>query len=99
MNFTQHQLFNGALKSAVASVTSVLIANCVDTPNPILSLLWFKHVGIAIFFLLVLTEARYWNQWANSGTEQPAILAIGQAKEAAKKTEAAIDNIPPAPKP
>jgi hypothetical protein len=91
VNFTQHQMFQGALKSGVASVTGVILANVVDMQNPILSLAWLKHIGIASFFVLLVTEARYLNQWANSGTEAPVVQAIGQAKQAAQKTEVAID--------
>jgi|HubBroStandDraft_2_1064218.scaffolds.fasta_scaffold90663_4 hypothetical protein len=93
MNFTQHKLFIGALKSGVAAVTSIIITNCVDTANPIMSLAWFKHIGIATFFLLLFTEARYWNQWANSGTEQPLPQALGKAQDLAQKTEQAIADV------
>jgi hypothetical protein len=100
VNFTQHKLFIGAMKSGVASVTGVVLANVVDVQNPIFSLAWLKHIGIASFFVLLVTEARYWNQWANSGDEQPLPAAIGQAKEAAKATEAAIAKVQDAsPKP
>jgi hypothetical protein len=91
VNFTQHSLFIGAMKSAIASVTGVILANVVDVQNPILSMAWVKHIAIASFFVLLVTEARYWNQWANSGTEPALPVALGQAKDAAKKTEAAID--------
>jgi hypothetical protein len=93
MNFTQHNLFIGAMKSGVASITGVILANSVDTVNPVFSLLWLKHVGIQSFFVLIVTEARYWNQWASSGTEMPLPTAIAEAKDAAKATEAAIAKV------
>jgi hypothetical protein len=93
MNFTQHKLFIGAMKSGVASVTGVVLANVVDVQNPIFSLAWLKHIGIASFFVLVVTEARYWNQWANSGGDQSLPVAIDQAKVAAEKTKDAIAKV------
>jgi hypothetical protein len=93
LNTTQKSLFSGAWKNAVAAVSGVVIANSVDSPSPIMSLLWFKHIGIQSLFVLLVTEARYWNQWANSGTEQPLPQAIGVAQDAAKKTEAAIADV------
>lgn len=92
MNITQHKLFIGSVKSGVAAVTSVFVTNCVDTANPIMSLAWWKHIGIATFFLLIFTEARYWNQWANSGAEPPPLpQALDDAKQAAKQAEAKIE--------
>jgi hypothetical protein len=91
MTATQHNLLMGAWKSAVASATGVIIANAVDTPNPLLSLAWFKHLGIAVFFVLLVTEARYWNQWANSGQDHPLPAALDHAAVANKEVAAAID--------
>jgi hypothetical protein len=94
MNITQHKLFIGSVKSGVAAVTSVFVTNCVDTANPIMSLAWWKHIGIATFFLLLFTEARYWNQWANSGAEPPPLpQAIQDAKDSAKATEEKIAKV------
>jgi hypothetical protein len=93
VNYTQKQLAKGAWKSAVLAFTGVVIANGVDTPNPVMSLMWFKHVGIQSFFVLVITEARYWNQWAGSGDERSLPAAIGKAADLAQQTEKAIDEV------
>ena len=100
MNFTQHKMFIGAVKSGVGAVTGVILANFVDITNPILSWPWAKHILIVCGFVLVVTESRYWNQWANSGVEQPLPVTLGKAQDLAQKTEAAISKAQDAaPKP
>lgn len=71
MTIAQSELWKGALKSAVSSFTGVIIANCVDVPQTILSWPWFRHIIIAAFFVVMVSEARFWNQWANSLNGEP----------------------------
>jgi hypothetical protein len=73
MNTTQHTLMMGAIKSGVSAVTGVILANMVDTPQTLFSWLWVRHLLIVIIFVLVATEARFWNQWANSGATPPPL--------------------------
>jgi hypothetical protein len=67
MTAKQRTLLDGAVKSAVAAVTGIIIGNCVDLQNPILSWPWLRHLMITAGFTLLITEARFWNQWATSG--------------------------------
>jgi hypothetical protein len=88
----------GSLKSAVGVVTGALLTNVADPAYPIFTIAWWKHLGVATGIILLTTEGRYWNQWANSGTPRPLPDAIAEAKDAAKQTEAAIakvENIAP----
>ena len=98
VNFTQNQLFQGAWKSAVGVITGAALTNVADSAYPIFSLLWWKHLCIAVGVLLITTEGRYWNQWDNSGTERPLPQAIGAAQDLAKKTEDAIADVKDAAK-
>lgn len=91
MTPSQKALWIGALKSSVASITGVIIANAVDSANPVFTFAWFKHIAIQSFFVLLVTEARYWNQWANSGEPRPLPDALADAKDATKQAEAKIE--------
>jgi hypothetical protein len=93
MNQTQRNLWMGAWKSAVGVVTGALLTNIADPAYAIFSVAWWRHLGIACGVLLLTTEGRFWNQWANSGTERPLPAAISEAKDAAKATEDAISKV------
>jgi hypothetical protein len=91
MNTTQHTLMMGAIKSGVSAVTGVILTNLVDVPQALFSWPWFRHVLIAIGFILLATEARFWNQWANSGaTPAPLQQTLADAAESTEKTADAI---------
>lgn len=93
MNFTQKDLFWGAVKSAVGVVTGALLTNIADPAYPIFSAAWWKHFAIASAIVFLTVEGRYWQQWANSGTERPLPGAISDAQAAAKQTEDAIAKV------
>ena len=65
----QKLLFKGALKSAVSSATGLIIALPITDPATfsIGSLGGWKHIGIVIGITVVVAEARFWKQWADSG--------------------------------
>jgi len=67
MNQAQKALLAGAWKSAVSAVCGVILSNFVDVPQALFSWPWFRHVLIACFFVVMVSEARFWNQWASSG--------------------------------
>lgn len=94
MNSAQRALLGGSWKSVIGVVTGALLTNLADSPYPIFtSGAWWKHLGIACGILILTTEGRYWNQWANSGTPRPLPDAIADAQDAAKKTEQALDKV------
>jgi hypothetical protein len=90
MNTKQSALWLGALKSAVGAACGVILANFVDTPQAVLSWPWFKHILIATGFVVLVTEARFWNQWASSGTVVPMEAALKTAADATAKAGVAI---------
>jgi len=68
---------NGAGKQAfytlVSTVAGVVLANMVDSPAPaVISWAWWKHVLIAIGFVAVVNEARYWKNWADKKLNPPS---------------------------
>jgi hypothetical protein len=65
----QHTLMVGALKSGVSAATGVILTNFVDVPQPLLSWPWFRHVLIGMAFVVLVSEARFWQQWANSAKD------------------------------
>lgn len=94
MNSAQKALWSGSWKSVIGVVTGALLTNLADSPYPIFtSGAWWKHLGIACGILILTTEGRYWNQWANSGTNRPLPDAIAEAQDAAKQTEKALDKV------
>jgi hypothetical protein len=90
MTSKQSALFMGSLKSAVGAACGVILANFVDTPQAVLSWPWFKHILIATGFVVLVSEARFWNQWANSGTVVPMETALKTAADATAKAGTAI---------
>jgi hypothetical protein len=101
MNVTQKALWSGALKSAVGAITGVILANFVDVPQALFSWPWFRHVLIAAGVVVLVTEARFWNQWANSGaTPAPIQQSLADAAHANIQAGAAISKAQTeAPKP
>jgi hypothetical protein len=93
VNITQKDLFWGAVKSAVGVVSGAMLTNIADPAYPIFSAAWWKHFGIASAIVFLTVEGRYWQQWANSGTERPLPQAILEAQDSAKKTEDAIAKV------
>jgi H+/Cl- antiporter ClcA len=91
MNVTQKALWSGALKSAVGALTGVILANFVDVPQTLFSWPWFRHVLIAAGVVVLVTEARFWNQWAHSGaTPAPIQQSLADAKQANVQAGVAI---------
>lgn len=69
MTLQQNVLLKGALKSAVSAATGLIIGMPIVDPehfNPT-SFGGWAHLLAAIAIVVVVGEARYWNQWANSG--------------------------------
>jgi hypothetical protein len=93
MNSTQKALFWGSVKSAVGVITGAILTNIADPAYPIVSGAWWKHLGIAVLILILTTEARYWQQWSQSGTPRPLPDAIADAQASAKQTEQAIAKV------
>jgi hypothetical protein len=71
MNAAQWQLLSGSAKSAISAACGVIISNFVDVPQAVFSWPWFRHVLISTLFVIVLCEARFWKQWADSGEANP----------------------------
>lgn len=75
-------MWKPALKTAVSAVSGVIIANLVDqvAGQAIISWSWWKHVLIASGTLVILNEARFWRNWADSkddaGGSNVAIVII-----------------------
>jgi hypothetical protein len=93
MNLKQSDLVMGAIKSAVGAATGVILANFVDVPQAIFSWPWFRHVLIATGMVVLVTEARFWNQWAASGKTTPVEDSIQTAEVATKQAGAAIAEV------
>ena len=90
MNVKQSDLVIGSIKSAVSAATGVILANLVDIPQALFSWLWFRHVLIATGLVVVVSEARFWQQWANSGKTTPIADSMQTAATATKQASAAI---------
>jgi hypothetical protein len=69
VNPAQKKLLTGAWKSAVSAICGVVLSNFVDVPQALFSWPWFRHVLIAMFFVVAVSEARFWSQWAHSGDD------------------------------
>ena len=72
MTQAQHTLLMGAVKSGVTAATGLIMGlPMVDAEHfsPLTFGGW-KHLGFAIFWVVLFSEARFWNQWANSGGTQ-----------------------------
>ena len=90
MNANQRALVMGSWKSAVGVATGALLTNLADPAYPVFSGLWWRHLLIAVGILILSTEARYWKQWAESGTQRPLPEILEHAQQATKEAGAAI---------
>lgn len=89
MNFKQSQLKIGSIKSAVGAATGVIIGEAAT--GALATLHGFYHVLIVIGTTILICEARFWNQWANS-SETPTLIQqdLQTAATASKDTSTAI---------
>jgi hypothetical protein len=60
-----NQTLKQALKQLISAACGVILANVVDPSSQIFSLAWLKHLGVVIFFVTLVNEARYWKSWAD----------------------------------
>lgn len=69
MTEEQHTLIKGAIKSAVSSATGLIIGMPIVDPEhfSVATFGGWEHLLMAIAVVTIAGEARYWNQWANSG--------------------------------
>lgn len=74
MNQARKGLLKGAIKSAVSAATGMVLAlNIVDPQHfDVRTLGGWEHLGVAILISVVIAEARFWNQWANSANDNSA---------------------------
>jgi len=77
MNGTRTALLKGAIKSAVASVTALIIGLPAIDPVHfnIQTLGGWRHIGIIVLWVVIVGEARFWNQWANSNSKNSGEVA------------------------
>jgi hypothetical protein len=102
MSWKISPLWQKAIKQAVSSASAVVITNLADQQSAVFSWPWFRHVLIAMFFLTLVNEARYWQEWANGPVQasdldaklqvaqdanQQVADAVAGAKTAASATE------------
>lgn len=68
MNQARKDLFKGAIKSAVGSATGMVLSLNIVDPNhfDIRTLGGWEHLAMAILISVVIAEARFWKQWADS---------------------------------
>lgn len=55
-----------AIKQFVSALCAVVITNVTDPQSMAFSAAWFRHLGVAMFWLTLVNEARYWQDWANT---------------------------------
>jgi hypothetical protein len=69
MTAAQRGLIVGSIKSAVSSATALVLALPQIDPSSFstITLKGWGHLGIAILAVVIVGEARFWNQWASSG--------------------------------
>jgi hypothetical protein len=77
MSMTEKQkgLISGAIKNAVSAAMGMILSlNIVDPVQfSIRTLGGWRHLGEVILVTVVVSEARYWKQWADSpAVEAPA---------------------------
>lgn len=61
------EVLKGSYKTAIAAFSSTLIINLVDSPIPVYSHDWFRHLVFASTTIFLLFEARYWYKWSLNG--------------------------------
>lgn len=61
-------MWKQAVRTAVSSITAVIVSNMVDNPGNlnVVSWAWWRHVLIAAFAVTLLNEARYFKNWADT---------------------------------
>ncbi len=69
MNDARKKLLIGAIKSAVSSATAIVLSlNIVDPSQfSFATVGGLKHLLFVIAVSVVIGEARFWRQWADSG--------------------------------
>jgi steroid 5-alpha reductase family enzyme len=69
MNEARAALLKGAIKSAVSSACALILALPLTDPMHfnLSSVGGWKHIGAAVLVVVVVGEARFWKQWADSG--------------------------------
>ena len=68
VNPAQKTLLISAIKSGVSAACGVIIANLADSTLAPFTVPWLKHVAIATGVVILVCEARFFKQWADSGT-------------------------------
>lgn len=73
MNLERVSLLKGALKSAVSSASGMILSlNIIDPDHfSFKTFGGWGHLLEAIGIAVVVAEARFWKQWADSGTTEP----------------------------
>lgn len=69
------QLFTGALKSAVAATSGLVISLPIVDPLTFnfSSLGGWKHILTIVGVTILTAEARYFGQWSNSSNAEPKV--------------------------
>jgi hypothetical protein len=80
MTPAQKTLLKGALKSAVSSATGIVLSlNLLDQDHfSVATIGGWKRLVFAVAVSVLVAEARYWRQWAESGEspQSPITQAI-----------------------
>jgi len=68
MNAMRKNLLMGAIKSAISSATGMVLSLNIVDPNhfDVRTLGGWEHLGVAILISVIVAEARFWKQWADS---------------------------------
>ncbi len=68
MNEARKKLLKGAIKSAVSSATGIILSlNIVDPKEFSLATVGgLKHLALVVGISVLIAEARFWKQWADS---------------------------------
>jgi hypothetical protein len=73
LNDARKSLLKGAFKSFVSGSTGVVMSLQIIDPEhfSVATLGGWKHLGAAVLVTGFIAEARFWNQWSNSGEQTP----------------------------
>ena len=79
MNSTRKSLIKGAIKSAVRSAAGMVLSLNIVDPNhfDIRTLGGWEHLGTAILISVVIAEARFFKQWADSANGNDESKPVG----------------------
>ena len=103
MNLTQSALLKGAIKSAISSATGeILSLPLIDAEHfNVTTFGGWKHLLSIIGITVLVSEARFFKQWADSGDTPPILQqTLADAASATKHAgEAIADAQSQAPKP